>query len=141
MLLPKQLQLYGKRTPSGCLEYKERLDENGYGIIFYRHKQRNTHRVAAFCYGIISSLDSPFKILHKCDNPCCFEETHLEKGFDSKNQKDAWNRGRRIYKKPKRCKYGHLLEGDNLRLYKGRRQCIACKRRDSYLHNIITRGH
>lgn len=85
----------GIRKENGCLEWHRATAGRGYGIINRNGRNYYVHRYVAFLVGIITRLDSPFDVLHTCDNPPCFEPTHLKAGTDSINLREAWKRGLR----------------------------------------------
>ena|SRR5271163_636089 len=130
MLLPKILRICGKRTEKGCLEFTGNVNsETGYGQMRFLGETRSVHRVAALFYGIIQRIDSPFLVLHSCDNKICFEEKHLRAGTQRENIKECIEKGRFGSKKSKYCRRGHLLFGDNLGKYKKQRTCKICANR------------
>lgn len=54
------------------------------------------------------------KVLHKCDNPPCFEETHLFLGTQKDNMVDCANKGRT--RRGERCSWAKLTSKDVLQM-------------------------
>lgn len=52
-----------------------------------------THVLAAILW--LDNYNHELWILHKCDNPPCFNPEHLHQGDNSKNMSEMWSRGRR----------------------------------------------
>lgn len=49
-------------------------------------------------------------------------------GTQSENQHDAVRHGRNWAANKTHCANGHLLDGDNVRMDRGRRKCVSCER-------------
>ncbi len=105
---------WGIRKENGCLEWPWSKDKQGYGKIYYKKKVRSIHRVIAhIVYNL--DLDNPkIKALHKCDNPPCFEPSHIKVGTQSLNMFQAHLRGKREHWKntPKNSK-GRFTKNGN----------------------------
>jgi HNH endonuclease len=78
---------------SGCWEWQGRRDRWGYGRITIAHRRRSVHRVAASLF-LDFDLESPLHILHRCDNPPCFNPDHLYAGTNVDNVRDRMTRPR-----------------------------------------------
>jgi hypothetical protein len=103
--------------------------ESGYGRIYAHGKARPAAQVA---WELANGQPFPEGMLacHHCDNPPCVRPDHIFPGTNSDNINDAVNKGRwskgpalRPY-----CKYGHLMEGDNVFYSRTRRRCRQCRR-------------
>lgn len=73
----------------------------GYGRVGWNGVTYFSHRIAAWLLGFIESPIAPLNrkdngfVLHNCDNPICCNPTHLDINTQSKNNYDAYKRGRR----------------------------------------------
>jgi hypothetical protein len=85
----------GIRKENGCLEWPFAKDRLGYGKYWYREKVRPIHRIVAHLIHGFDIEDHYIKVLHSCDNPPCYEPSHLIVGNQSLNMKDAYQKGRR----------------------------------------------
>lgn len=91
----------GRRASSGCLEWTAGRDKDGYGKFCIElprkdGKQQQKH-IQAHRLSLELTRGSPLlelRALHHCDNPCCFEPTHLYAGTQKQNRADADRRGR-----------------------------------------------
>lgn len=119
-------------TATGCLIFTGFINGNGYGEIGVADERKvGAHRAAAFLAGIITSLDDPAHVCHKCDNPPCTEPEHLYAGNYKTNRDDAVRRGRDRNQNDKKthCVLGHPFSGSNLLFDKnGYRVCKECRR-------------
>ena len=113
-----------------CIEWPLYRHEDGYGQLRVGEKKWRVHRLAwTFMYG---EIPEGMCVLHRCDNPPCFNPKHLFIGTKADNTKDMISKGRNFApnKNKTHCKYGHPFEGDNLYVYpSGKRDCRACGRR------------
>lgn len=84
----------GLRTSTGCLEWPGDRDRDGYGKTWYQG--RSNVRVHRLSYSLWNGpLEDGKLIRHRCDNPPCYEPTHLVQGTHLQNMADAVARGRR----------------------------------------------
>lgn len=78
---------------TGCWEWRGGKHSFGYGKVFVRGKEYNTHR-------LMYSLAHPeqdisgLNVCHHCDNPPCINPEHLYAGTQSQNILDCVKRGR-----------------------------------------------
>ena len=93
------LLAHGQRTSSGCLEWQRARYRSGYGAVSDGKRTRRVHRVA--WERLHGSVPDGQKVLHRCDNPPCFEPTHLFIGTQADNVRDMWAKGRA---RPRRTK-------------------------------------
>jgi hypothetical protein len=105
----------------------------GYKLIWYRGKFVLAHRFAAHVW-LRFDLNSKLNVLHKCDNPACFNPKHLFIGTQKDNIADAIRKGRlnQIYWQATKthCPQGHLYSGSNLAIHRTTSggQTRVCKR-------------
>lgn len=117
---------------TGCWEWTGAHDSNGYGMISRNGRRVRLHRlVAQLVLGLAS--DDTRIVLHKCDNPGCFNPDHLTIGTQGDNMVDCSDKGRIANSKKTHCKRGHPLTGTNLYVCtnaSGRpmRVCRACRK-------------
>jgi len=122
----------GKITKTGCLEYQGATNR-GYGIMSYQGKPWLTHRLA----WLFTNKDPGDRwVLHKCDNPKCFNPKHLFLGDAKDNCHDAVKKGRWRGMRKTHCKNGHKYTSENTVIKKrtkagkanGYRYCRTCHR-------------
>lgn len=90
-LLDKIVEL--KLSPTmECVEWPYSLDHGGYGQVWFQNRIKRVHRVA---YQLYHGRRAEELVLHKCDNPKCFNPAHLYIGDHSQNMKDSLARGQR----------------------------------------------
>ena len=123
-----QQALLAKRfvNSRGCWVWKGGVVTDGYGRIRVSGRSLGVHRAAFWAF----KRKWPGKklVLHKCDNPPCFNPEHLMLGTALENVKQAFERGGRKpagYKKV--CLRGHRFTESNTYLYRGIKQCKKCK--------------
>lgn len=119
---------------TGCWNWTGCRNNRGYGKMHYRGKNQYVHRLSASFY-LRYDLKSKLQVLHRCDNPACFNPKHLFIGTHADNMRDCVKKGRHDGPKPwEKCKLGHPMNGPNLRITaKGKRVCVACRdRRNRY---------
>ena len=74
-----------KITESGCWEWQGSRHPSGYGRVWWRGNVWRTHRLIAYIsLGLLGYWDDDC-VLHKCDNPPCWNPSHLYVGtrFDN----------------------------------------------------------
>lgn len=80
-------------SESGCWEWTGAKTWAGYGRLTFNYRSLAAHRLAASVW-LGFNLNSKECVLHKCDNPACFNPKHLYTGTQADNIKDMWRRGR-----------------------------------------------
>lgn len=121
---------------TGCWNWTGPRDICGYGVRGFRGTSNyKVHRISAEFY-LGFDPKSNLKVLHKCDNPSCFNPKHLFLGTILENNRDRDKKGRNGNSNKTHCKMGHPLSGENLyRRHTGSRECRACilkKKHDAY---------
>lgn len=123
-VLPPRFWDYVDRTDA-CWVWLGSLANDGYGRFRFEGKQWYAHRLAyELWFGLVAD---GFELDHLCRNRACVLPTHLEPVTRRTNilrgeGAPAQNARRES------CINGHLLDGDNLQIRGGRRQCRACHR-------------
>lgn len=77
---------------SGCWLWVGSTCHKGYGLIFFKTRQKTAHRVSWQLFR--GEIPSPLWVLHKCDTPACVNPDHLYLGDVKRNVLDAMERGR-----------------------------------------------
>lgn len=95
--LPLVERLFARRmvTETGCWEWTGTKSTNGYGILAVRdrkHGYERVHRLSAEIW--IGATIAGMDVLHKCDNPPCFNPEHLYIGTHKENMRDRRDRDR-----------------------------------------------
>lgn len=113
-----------------CLEWKGNRDKDGYGLIKIGNKNVRCHRYMYELWNGVK-LKKGDVVMHKCDNPPCFNPHHLAVGTMLDNVRDMDEKGRRVNAESRvtHCPRGHAY--DNVNVYvdpKGKRRCRACKK-------------
>lgn len=83
-----------EHCPGACHEWTKHRDKNGYGKISIKNKPHSAHRVSYETY--VGPIPEGLWVLHKCDNPICFNPDHLYTGDNKQNCKDRADRGRTL---------------------------------------------
>lgn len=130
--IAERLWLRRRVTDAGCWEWSL-FKRNGYGTIGYgSRKAAPVHRVAYEVF--VEPIPDGFEVCHRCDNPACFNPTHLFLGTHSENMRDMLlkGRGRRV-SGPRlpfegECRNGHRDQWVLSRNPGGGRLCAACRR-------------
>jgi hypothetical protein len=127
---------------TGCWNWRGARTLKGYGQASFMGIKTTAHRLSAYLW-----LRHPLKdkklILHKCDNPSCFNPKHLFIGTYLENSLDMVRKGRH-YKgdlnlNKTHCPKGHLYAGENLAVIKRSgtqrtyRRCMTCRREQDKL--------
>lgn len=120
-----------------CVEFEGAKNKNGYGVLPKAvHGSRLAHRAM-----LAEKLGRPVVGVsrHSCDNPPCINPEHLAEGTHADNVDDKVSRGRQRGGRynQSRCKWGHELTPDNVRLKRHRttlgvfmeRVCRTCTKR------------
>jgi len=68
-----------------CVEWPHSTNSAGYGQVWFQGKMKRVHRVAYELYHGKAPRDM---VLHKCNNPRCFNPAHLYEGTHRQNALD-----------------------------------------------------
>jgi hypothetical protein len=75
-----------------CLEWEGRVNKDGYGSRYRRNSSVLVHRQT--WVDLVGPFPKGMCVLHHCDNPPCYEITHLWLGTDADNVADKMRKGR-----------------------------------------------
>lgn len=116
--------------PNGCWELNTTTFPNGYSRVSVEGVYHMAHRISAELY--LKNFDAMLNVLHKCDNPTCWNPEHLFQGTQKDNLLDCSNKKRHHNSIKTHCKYGHEYTPENTYIGKrGNRICKSCAIRRS----------
>lgn len=115
---------------NGCWVWSRSRGGGGYGKVRWNHRQWLVHRVAWTL--IFGPIPKGKQVLHKCDNPPCFNPTHLFLGTQKENIADMMAKGHgsaAARRSLERCLRGHPYDESNTYWTPdGHRQCRVCRK-------------
>lgn len=77
---------------TGCWIWTGNFGIGGYGAMRFMGRMMKVHRLSMYAFSNMP-FDCPELVLHRCDNPPCFNPEHLYRGDHKTNAKDAMERG------------------------------------------------
>jgi len=115
---------------TGCWNFTGSRNYKGYGHSRWNGKQMATHKLAAILW-LGYKPESGLHVLHRCDNPSCFNPKHLFLGTNQENQIDSVLKGRHWNTRKTHCAQGHPYDDVNtlyLTISNGKleRRCKIC---------------
>lgn len=114
--------------PSGCLEWNGTVGARGYGQTMWKYKFYTVHRLSwVLNFG---EIPDGLCVCHHCDNPLCFEPTHLFLGTHQDNSRDRDRKGRGNPPKGERNASAKLTESDVRKIRSDPRR--GCELADEY---------
>ena len=109
-----------------CIIWKGAKNQKGYGLRSINNKTKLVHRLEWEKYN--GPIPDKLKILHKCDNPSCYNIDHLFLGTQQDNINDMLDKNRQGNQLKTHCCNGHEFNDENTYIYKGARTCRVCNR-------------
>ena len=76
-----------------CWQWSGNLAPDGYGKVKIGDKFTSAHRLSWLIHR--GEIPNNKVVMHKCDNRCCVNPSHLTLGSSRENTEDAINKGRR----------------------------------------------
>jgi len=129
-LTPERIRTFWSyvRTSDGCWEWQAATDA-GYGRFYlgpaYTPVVWFAHRLAyQLCVG---PIPEGLEIDHLCRNHGCVNPSHLEAVTKRVNTLRGVSKAS-INAQKTHCTKGHLLDGNNLYVWRNQRKCLTCKR-------------
>ena len=91
--LVDRMMLHGEQDPeTKCVNWTGSLNKGGYGKVRVDGESRLVTRI---WWGLIKGAPpGQLDVLHKCDNPACFNIDHLFLGGAAENARDSMRKGR-----------------------------------------------
>jgi hypothetical protein len=108
-----------------CWEWTGRLFWDGYGVVWYRRKQKRAHRMMYEL--LVGPIPDGLQIDHLCRNPKCVNPDHLEPVTQRENLLRGMSKPARQLRQT-HCMHGHELTPDNTYAWRGERHCRVCRR-------------
>lgn len=108
----------------GCWLWTGRVDDFGYGHFKVKGRNLKAHRVAWVIER--GAIPDDVTVDHICRQPSCVNPAHLALVSNKENILRGAS-PTALNAKKTHCIRGHELAGANIRVYRGRRQCLACE--------------
>lgn len=128
-------------TESGCWIWERACNKDGYGhhciLVFGEKKWIDAHRGSYIAFK--GYINTGMTIDHLCKVKCCINPDHLDCVTNKENNSRGNSRSALNLRKT-HCPQGHPLSGDNLYLYRGKRGCFTCRRKQASQSNLKARN-
>lgn len=123
----QRLEAQRNVTETGCWEWTGGVNASGYGEMgIGKHGRSLTHRAGYEAF--VGPIPDGMCVLHRCDNPPCFNPDHLFLGTRQENNLDMVAKGRHWLQGRTHCANGHEYTPENTRFRPDKRYCRACER-------------
>lgn len=115
---------------ASCLEWGGARDKDGYGRV--EHQSSASTRAHRVFYELFfgKALAADTVLMHRCDNPACFNPHHLTATSQLENVRDMDAKGRRVNASTlvTHCPRGHEYTDANTVIWNdGKRRCRTCE--------------
>lgn len=90
--LYQRLINHSAKLSNGCLIWTGVKSRKGYGVLKYEGGRQQAHRISWIAF--YGSIPNDMCVLHRCDNPACFNINHLFLGTRGDNNRDRHAKGR-----------------------------------------------
>lgn len=111
-----------------CHKWIKHIDKDGYGIFFFRKKNRKAHRFSV--YLVNGDIQNGMVVDHLCKNRACVNEKHLRVVTKSQNTLENSNSVGAKNKSKTTCKNGHTFD-KTYGIKKIQRYCSICENNKS----------
>lgn len=115
------------QVQAGCWFYLPTGASPRYPQLRVGRRLRPVHRISMSLFGGLS-LDDPLCVLHRCDEPQCWNPSHLFLGTQQDNIADAIAKGRAANCPKEFCRRGHRLTKENRYASGCTAGCLTCRR-------------
>lgn len=124
-VLPARVARHVVVDDNGCWLWTRAMNGAGYGVAWWDSKLWRVHRLAWHSAG--RQLIDGLVLDHLCRNRACSNPDHLRQITRGENVMAEGSLSMAAKRKAQtHCIRGHELAGDNVRMYRNKRECRAC---------------
>ena len=124
--LPQRLQNCISNTAGECWVYTKKLNQDGYGRIYWNGRQTMLHRITYELH--VGKINSRMEIDHLCRNRACCNPSHLEQVTHKVNMERGLKNGGKKFREMTHCKYGHPFDEKNTYWRKDMKRGRICRK-------------